>query len=66
MNMLGINNAEHFKTQILKQREMVIHQKHSYGNAQLTPSSTIDNTQLLTDIKNELIEIKKVLNKNNS
>lgn len=69
MSMLGINDAESFKTQILLQREKVIQQKHGYGNviaSEAKQSNVIDNTQLLTDIKNELIEIKKVLNKNNS
>ncbi len=69
MSMLGINDAESFKTQILQQREKVINQKHGYGNAIINnaqQNQAIDNTQLLTDIKNELIEIKKVLNKNNS
>jgi putative membrane protein len=70
MSMLGINDAESFKTQILQQREVVINQKHGYGNViAITPereqhSHMIDNTQLLTDIKNELIEIKNALKKN--
>ena len=62
MSMLGINDAESFKTQILSQREKVINQKHGYSNVAVTNQSpTIDNTQLLTDIKNELIEIKNAL-----
>ena len=69
MSMLGINDAENFKTQILLQREKVINQKHGYGNViAIDPDSyrekqshVIDNTQLLTDIKNELIEIKNAL-----
>jgi uncharacterized membrane protein YdbT with pleckstrin-like domain len=64
MSMLGINDAESFKTQILLQREKVINQKHGYGSAVATNTSqiqSIDNTQLLTDIKNELIEIKNAL-----
>ncbi len=65
MSMLGINDAESFKTQILQQRERVINQKHGYGNSNSnqSQSQTIDNTQLLTDIKNELIEIKNALKK---
>ena len=64
MSMLGINDAESFKTQILQQREIVINQKHNYVSTQLANnSSTIDNTQLLVDIKNELIEIKNALKK---
>jgi putative membrane protein len=64
MSMLGINDAESFKTQILSQREIVINQKHGYGNviaSEAKQSHMIDNTQLLTDIKNELIEIKNAL-----
>lgn len=66
MSMLGINDAESFKTQILAQREKVINQKHGYGNviaSEAKQSQVIDNTQLLTDIKNELIEIKNALKK---
>lgn len=64
MSMLGINDAESFKTQILSQREKVINQKHGYSNAFVSDakqSTVIDNTQLLTEIKNELIEIKNAL-----
>lgn len=63
MSMLGINDAENFKTEILSQREKVINQKHGYGQTTVTQSPAIDNTQLLTDIKNELIEIKNALKK---
>jgi putative membrane protein len=55
MSMLGINDAESFKSAILLQREQVIHDK--YSNSNQSVSSTSD-TQLLMDIKNELIEIK--------
>jgi putative membrane protein len=63
MSMLGINDAESFKTQILQQREKVINQKHGYGNASMNQQQApaINHTQLLTDIKNELIEIKNTL-----
>ncbi len=63
MSMLGIEDAESFKTQILQQREKVINQKHGYGNPGTVQNQTPtgDNTQLLMDIKNELIEIKKAL-----
>lgn len=67
MSMLGINDAQNFKTQILQQREQVINQKHTYSNViSSEPKQTqlIDNTQLLIDIKNELIEIKNVLKSN--
>ena len=55
MSMLGINDAESFKTDILLQREKVIHEKNNSSNQSNT--TTIDS-QLLMDIKNELIEIK--------
>lgn len=66
MSMLGINDAESFKTQILMQREIVINQKHGFsGN---TSNDTIQfqtgiDSQLLIDIKNELVEIKNALKK---
>lgn len=66
MSMLGINDAENFKTQILVQREKVINQKHGYSGASTIDASSTqvtDNSQLLIDIKNELVEIKKALNK---
>lgn len=55
MSMLGINDAESFKTDILLQREKVIHEKTNSSNPS---SSTSLDSQLLMDIKNELIEIK--------
>ena len=55
MSMLGINDAESFKTDILLQREKEIHEKNNSSNQSHT--ATIDS-QLLMDIKNELIEIK--------
>ena len=58
MSMLGINDAESFKTDILLQREKVIHEKNNSSNQSNT--TTIDS-QLLMDIKNELIEIKNKL-----
>ena len=58
MSMLGINDAESFKTDILLQREKVIHEKNNSSNQSNT--TTIDS-QLLMDIKNELIEIKNMM-----
>ncbi len=55
MSMLGINDAESFKTDILLQREKVINEKN---NLAIPSSSSSSDTQLLMDIKNELIEIK--------
>ena len=66
MSMLGINNAESFKTQILAERERVIREKHSYtGNSSqnFIPANNALDSQLLIDIKNELIEIKNALKK---
>jgi putative membrane protein len=74
MSMIGINDAEIFKKAILNQREKVINEKRGINviasDAKLPiaigTQTMMDNSQLLIDIKNELIEIKKVLNKNNS
>ncbi len=66
MSMLGINDSEKFKTQILAERERVIHEKHSFSNVSSQnsiPANNTLNTQLLIDIKNELIEIKNALKK---
>ncbi len=65
MSMIGINDAENFKKEILNQREKVMNEKRGFN---VIPSDSkqppvIDNTQLLTDIKNELIEIKNALKK---
>lgn len=64
MSMLGINDAEQFKIAILNQRE-TIKNKTAFGNMNGVEqkSQTIDNTQLLIDIKNELVEIKNALKK---
>jgi putative membrane protein len=58
MSMLGVDNADDFKTMILAQREQLIKEKYSFSQA--APASTSD-IQLLNDIKNELVEIKNVL-----
>jgi len=66
MSMLGINDSEKFKTQILAERERVIREKHSFSNISSQNSIPKNNTlesQLLVDIKNELIEIKNALKK---
>lgn len=62
MSMLGINNAEQFKTAILNQRE-VIKNKTGFATQYRVEEQTVDNTQLLIDIKNELVEIKNALKK---
>jgi len=63
MSMIGINDAEIFKKAILNQREKVINEKRGFVNvASNAGASTVnDNSQLLIDIKNELIEIKNAL-----
>jgi putative membrane protein len=66
MSMLGINEAEKFKTHILSEREKVIREKHGFGNVMASDtkqSNSSQDTQLLVDIKNELIEIKNALKK---
>lgn len=66
MSMLGINDSEKFKTQILAERERVILEKHSYtsGSSQNSiPANNALDSQLLIDIKNELVEIKNALKK---
>lgn len=65
MSMLGINDAENFKKAILNQREKVMNEKRGFNHlsSETKQTPTIDNTQLLTDIKNELIEIKNALKK---
>lgn len=63
MSMIGINDAENFKKEILNQREKVMNEKRGFNVIPSEPKQTqaIDSTQLLTDIKNELIEIKNAL-----
>jgi len=65
MSMLGINDAENFKKEILNQREKVMNEKRGFNviPSEAQQSQTFDNNQLLTDIKNELIEIKNALKK---
>ena len=66
MSMLGITNSEKFKIQILVERERVIKEKHSYSNVNTQnyiPGNITLDSQLLIDIKNELVEIKNALKK---
>ncbi len=60
MSMIGIIDAENFKTKILNQREQIIKEKFSFS---AQPNTNVADTQLLTEIKNELIEIKLALKK---
>ncbi len=63
MSMIGINDAEEFKMMILNQREKIIREKNQ-GSVSVTSNNNLSE-KLLTEIKNELVEIKKALNKNN-
>ncbi|MFO0435112.1 MAG: PH domain-containing protein, partial [Sphingobacteriaceae bacterium] len=59
MSIPGVDDAEEFKNMILAQREKVIKQKSMGG---ISPANT-DDTALLKEIKNELVEIKNLLAK---
>lgn len=61
MSMLGINNAESFKLEILNQREKVMKEKYQFTAFDNNSSSS--NDELLRDIKNVLVEIKEALKK---
>jgi putative membrane protein len=58
MSMLGLNNAEGFKVEILNQREKVINSKYNRNTVNQTSNN---DKQLLLDIKQELIAIKEIL-----
>ncbi len=61
MSMPGIDNAEEFKNMILQQREIVIREKaQGYPSANVSAQAN-NNDKLLTDIKNELTQIKDLL-----
>ena len=61
MSMLGINDAENFKVEILNQREKVMKEKYQFTAFDNNSSSS--NDELLRDIKNVLVEIKEALKK---
>lgn len=62
MSIPGINDAEEFKKMILLQREKVINKKT--GNVSSNDNIGSDS-EVLKDIRNELVEIKNILaNKN--
>lgn len=63
MSMLGINDAENFKLDILNQREKVIKEKYQFSTGSVSESRTSTSDELLREIKNELIEIKLALKK---
>lgn len=59
MSIPGINDAENFKMMILSQREKVIKEKNQGTSI---PQSTNNNSdKILSEIKNELLEIKQIL-----
>jgi putative membrane protein len=60
MSMPGIINAEEFKNMILHQREIIIKEK-TRGYTNNPAPRTNNNDKLLTDIKNELAQIKELL-----
>lgn len=61
MSLLGIVDAENFKQEILQQRERVIRRKHQPESFTAAGSGISLNDQLLTEIRNELTEIRLTL-----
>jgi putative membrane protein len=60
MSIPGINDAENFKSMILNQREKVIKEKNQ--GYSVTTTVNTDSDKILLDIKNELTEIKNIIN----
>ena len=58
MSMIGVIDAENFKTQILDQREKLIKEKYTYNGG--GTNGATDN-HLMLDIKNELVKINTPL-----
>jgi len=58
MSMIGVIDAESFKTQILDQREKLIKEKYSHSGSNTNATS---ENELMIDIKNELIKINTTL-----
>lgn len=63
MSMLGINDAEKFKLEILNQREKVMKEKYQFTSVTTDVTTSAMNDELLRDIKNVLVEIKEELKK---
>lgn len=63
MSMLGINNAENFKLDILNQREKVMKEKYQFSSVNTGGEKGMLTDDLLKEIKNELVEIKLALKK---
>jgi putative membrane protein len=60
MSMLGVNEADSFKTDILNQRERVMKEKYQFKTGENAGGMT---EALLKNIHSELIQIKSLLNK---
>lgn len=65
MSMIGIDNAEEFKNLILIQREKIIKEKNTLLSDKTNNSSETTDSILL-DIKNELLQIKQIIERKNS
>ncbi|MDP1802905.1 MAG: PH domain-containing protein [Bacteroidota bacterium] len=63
MSMLGINDAEKFKLEILNQREKVMKEKYQFTSVTSDSKGSTMNDELLRDIKNVLVEIREGLKK---
>ena len=61
MSMPGIIDAEEFKNMILLQREIIIKEKTHGVVSSASNIQTNNNDKLLSDIKNELTQIKEIL-----
>ena len=61
MSMIGMDDAETFKTLILDHREMVVKEKNRIVSVPSEGSTTNAGEKILTEIKNELVQIKNLL-----
>lgn len=61
MSMIGINDAEKFKNLILIQREIIINEKNKGFSNMMDPADKSLTNNILLDIKNELHEIKQII-----
>jgi putative membrane protein len=60
MSMIGINDSEEFKDMILKQREIIVKEK-AMGFQRPANAEASGNENILNEIRDELIKIRKVL-----
>lgn len=64
MSMLGINDAENFKIEILNQRELVIYDKNQNNKQEVTLGNQGQlSNDILLEIKNELVKLNQALAK---